>query len=70
METLCLRIKDMDFEKNTIAVRDASTSPPSGTHYAILRGSASLAFGQIRQLTCSCTATISARFKSYWDMVI
>jgi Phage integrase family len=127
MEALCLRIKDVDFEKNSIVVRvgkgdkdritmlpeslkvslqahltnvfalhqkdlsdgwgrvelpgtesdavqqckqQASTSPPSVTHCAILSGSATLAFGQVRLLTCSNTATIFARFKNYWDIGI
>ena len=50
--------------------QQASTSPLSVTHCAILSGSATLAFGQVRLLTCSNTATIFARFKNYWDIAI
>ena len=44
--------------------QQASTSPQSVTHYAILSGSATLAFGQVRPPTYWSEATISVRSRS------
>jgi hypothetical protein len=66
----CVELSDTQSGCVQQCKQQASTSPPSVTHCAILSDSATLAFGQVRLLTCSNTATIFARFKNYWDIAI